>query len=69
MDRDDFDVGPLAPSGQMALFGDLAKTGDCATQLQVRDLTGEYAAFEPDLLVFMKARKITGWSLCYAAKS
>lgn len=34
VDRDDFDAGPLAPSGQMALFGDLAEAGDCATQLQ-----------------------------------
>ena len=34
MDRDDFDLGPLAPSGKMALFGDLAKAGNCPAKFQ-----------------------------------
>ncbi len=38
VDRDDSDLGPLAPSGQMALFGDLAEPGDGAAQLQAGSL-------------------------------
>jgi hypothetical protein len=34
MDRHDLDVGPRSPSRQMALFGDLAESGNCAAQLQ-----------------------------------
>jgi hypothetical protein len=38
VDRDDFNLGPPAPSGQMALFGDLAEAGDGAAQFQICDL-------------------------------
>jgi len=32
--RDDFDAGPLAPSGKMALLGDLSKAGNCTAKFQ-----------------------------------
>jgi hypothetical protein len=34
MNRDDFDAGPLAPSGKMALLGDLSKAGNCPAKFQ-----------------------------------
>jgi len=34
VNRDDFDVGPPAPSGQMPELGDLPEAGNCASQFQ-----------------------------------
>jgi hypothetical protein len=34
VDRDDLNTGPPAPSGKMALLGDLAEAGDCPAQFQ-----------------------------------
>jgi len=41
----------------MALFGDLAETGNCPAQFQVNDLAKPRAELSPMLLFFIPSRK------------